>query len=663
MKRAALMVGAALLLATAAAEARVTRIEISRREPFAGGQAFGTVGPYEKVVGRFHGELDPGHPLNRVIVDLDRAPRNARGAVEYAADFYIMKPVDLAKGNGALFYDVNNRGNKIVLHQLNSAPRENDPSTPEHAGNGFLMRQGFTIVWSGWIPGLPATNHNLRLDVPVAAGGPAPIEETVWDEFLFNATGQTRARLTFRATSPDVGKAQLLVRDTNTSPPTALAAGQWEFVDEQAIRLLPAGTPFRMGAIYQLVYRAANPPVAGIGFAATRDLVAFLRREAADGAGTPNPLAIGGAAAVRRALAHGTSQSGRYLRDFVYRGFNEDEADRIVFDGLNPHIAGARLFLNYRFAQPNRMTHIAHGFMFYPDVGFPFAYETQADPLTGRSDGIFARCATRGNCPKVVHTVSSTEYWQSGGSLVTTDPLGRVDASPPDTVRLYLIASTQHVAFPTMPKDVCALSYNPVDLRPALRALTLALDRWVSDGTPPPPSRHPRIADGSLVAMEVLGFPRLPGVSLPAGPSARARVEYGGEYEQGLIRTVPPRLTSGTYGVLVPKVDADGNEIGGIRLPDIAAPTGTGTGWAVRANDAGAAGVLCYLDGFFLPFAKTKAEREARGDPRPSREERYRDQADYVARVRQAAEALGREGYLLAEDVQRIVDRAVTGSW
>lgn len=663
MKRGILAVATLLLLAATAAEARLTRIEVNRREPFAGGQPFGSVGSYEKIVGRFHGELDPTHPLNSGIVDLDNAPRNAGGRVEYSADFYILKPVDLARGNGALFYDVNNRGNKLILSQFNSAPRENDPSTPDHAGNGFLMRHGFVVVWSGWIPGLPAGNNALRLEVPAATARSASIEETVWDEFLLNTKGEMQARLTFRAASTDRSTAKLLVRDTNDSPPTVLGPDQWEFVGDQAIRLLPAGTPFQPGAIYQLVYRAANPPVAGIGLAATRDLVSFLRYAGADDGGTPSPLAAGGTPAIRRALAHGTSQSGRYLRDFVYRGFNEDERSQIVFDGINPHIAGARLFLNYRFAQPNRMTHTAHGFMFYPEVTFPFAYETQADPLTGKSDGILARCAARGNCPKVIHTVSSTEYWQSGNSVITTDPLGQRDSTPPDTVRHYLIAGTQHVGFPTMPKGVCALPYNPVDLRPVLRALARALDRWVADGTPPPPSRYPRIADGSLVGMEALGFPKIPGVTLAARPNARLRMDYGPDYERGIIGRVLPEIRPETYGVLVPKVDADGNEVAGIRLPDIAVPTGTATGWVVRSAEAGGAGALCYLDGFFLPFAKTKAEREAKGEPRPALEERYRDKADYVARVRQAAEALEREGYVLGEDVPRIVDQAARVTW
>ena len=359
----------------------------------------------------------------------------------------------------------------------------------------------------------------LRIEVPTAAPAGGPIEQTVWDEFLFNVDGAMQGRLTFPRRAPTPAEATLLVRARNADEPTIVPRDQWEFVDAQTIRLKPAA-PFRIGAIYQLIYKAADPPVAGIGFAATRDLVSFLRYAAADDAGTANPLAAGGRPAVDRALAHGTSQSGRYLRDFVYRGFNEDESSRIVFEGINPHVATARLFLNHRFAQPNRMVHIAHGFMFFPDVSFPFAYETQTDPFTGTSDGILARCTARGNCPKVIHTNTGTEYWQSGQSLITTDALGSRDGAVPETVRIYHFAGTQHVEIQTMPKGVCATPYNTVDYRPLLRATLVALDRWVKDGTAPPPSRHPRIADGSLVHDDCAGVP-IPG--LPTGERARTR--------------------------------------------------------------------------------------------------------------------------------------------
>ena len=568
----------------------------------------------------------------------------------------------MAKGNGALLYDVNNRGNKRALIQFNSARASNDPTTPEEAGNGFLMRQGFSVVWSGWIPNLPTANNALRIEVPTATGGSGPIEQTVWDEFLFNNATTTTAKLTFKAVGSEAGAATLLVRSRNSEEPAVVPRERWEFVDAQTIRLTPAGTAFQIGAIYQLIYKAADPVVSGIGFAATRDLVAFLRRDAVDEAGTANPLAPAGSPAVDRALAHGTSQSGRYLRDFVYRGFNEDEANRIVFEAINPHVATARLFLNQRFAQPNRMVHIAHGFMFFPDVSFPFAYETQTDPFTGASDGILARCTARANCPKVIHTTTGTEYWQSGQSLITTDPLGRGDGTAPPSVRIYHFAGTQHVEIQTMPKGICATPSNTVDYRPLLRAVLASLDRWAKDGTPPPPSRHPRIADGSLVDTAAPGV-TIPGLPPAKEPNTRPRFDYGPDFAKGIIGKTLPVALPDRYGVLVPKVDADGNETGGIRLPDIAVPTGTATGWSVRSATAGGVAELCYLDGSFVPFARTKAEREAKADTRPSLEERYRDAADYAAKVHSAADALQQEGYLLPEDVERIAARASSTAW
>jgi hypothetical protein len=658
----ALSFGVAILLFANVAEARVTRIEITRHQLFADGQEFGSAGSYEKLVGRFYGELDPVAVLNSGIVDLDKAPRNAQGMVEYSSDFYILKPVDLSKGNGTLLYDVNNRGNKQALVQFNSAPRENDPSTAADAGNGFLMRYGFTIVWSGWLPDLPAINNNLRLYVPAANDPGGPILQKVWDEFLFNDKTTTQAKLSFPAASTSSDHATLVVRESNAAPPKAVAREQWEFVDAQSIRLLPAGTAFAMGTIYQLIYEAKDPPVAGIGLAATRDWIAFLRHAKADNAGNPNPMADNGHFPLTRVLAHGTSQSGRYLRDFVYRGFNEDETGQIVFDGINPHIATGRSFLDFRFAQPERMQNIGYGFVSFPNTDFPFAYELQKDPFTGVNDGILARCTERHNCPKAIHTVSAIEYWQSGESLVTTDPLGHRDGNPPDNVRIYQIASTQHVDFPTMPKGVCAQPWNTVDRRPVLRAMLVALDRWVKDGTEPPASRYPRIDDHSLVSMADWHFD-VAGVDRPEAPNWKPRVDYGPNFQKGIIDKVPPETLPDTYMVLIPQVDNDDNEIGGVRLPDIEVPVATATGWALRAKDAGGAGELCYLDGSYIPFAKNKAERIAKHDNRLSLEERYRDKADYVGQIAHSAEALEKSGYILAEDRQRIIERAEAMPW
>ena len=647
------------LLCAATAQAEVTRIEIASQAPFAGGRSFGATGPYVRVIGRFHGELDPTHPSNRNIVDLRAAPRNARGKVEYSADFDILRPADPAKGNGTLFYDVNNRGNKRIVHLLNDVPPSNALDTPDSVGDGFLMRHGFSVAWSGWIPGLPRTPHLLRLEVPSAPG----IEAPVWDEFLFNNNSQREARLSFSAASLEKANALLTVRDRNDDTPSVVQRDAWEFLDDGAIRLLPRGTPFRAGALYQFSYRARNPPVAGIGYAATRDWIGFLRYAQRDAAGTPNPLGPEGRHRIGHALAHGTSQSGRFLRDLLHQGFNETEDLRIVFDGMNPHIASARLYLNWRFAQPNRAYSMGYGFLGYPDAGFPFAYEKQRDPMRRLEDGLLERCRKRDLCPKILHTVTSTEYWQGGHSLNTADAAGEKDLALPENVRIYHFAGTQHVITPTMPKGVCALPANgapngAVDPRPGMRALLLALDRWVKQGTPPPPSVYPRIADGTLVAASAQKWPALPDFAAPRSPNPMAQFDYGQKLAEGIIDTVPPAPHPFRYKVLVPQIDADGNELAGLRMPEQAVPFATTTGWALRSAEGGGAGELCYLDGMALPFAKTAAEREAARDPRPSLAERYQDRNAFLSRIRSAAQDLVKRGYYLEEDVEKTVQRA-----
>jgi hypothetical protein len=631
------------------AQADVTRIEITRRDTFPG-PGFGAAGAYERLTGRFHGELDPAHALNAGIVDLARAPRNARGRVEYVADLDLLKPVDLARGNGALLYDVNNRGNKRVLVDFNDAPAGNDPTTLEHLGNGFLMRQGFTVVWSGWNAGLPSTNQAMRIDPPQAEG----LEQPVWDELLANDRRTARWALSFPAASTDKSRARLTMRYRNGDAPVEIDAAGWTFVDARTIALAD-GRPFEMGVLYQFTYPAANPPVSGIGFAATRDLLSFLRHAQGEG----NPLAGG----IRRVLGYGASQSGRYLRDFTWRGFNEDEAGRQVFDAINPHISAARLFLDHRFAQPSRMTTLGYGFEGYPDTRFPFGYHETRDPLSGTEGSLLTRCLARGNCPRVIHTTTGTEYWQSGASLVTTDPQSRRDAPLPASVRVYHLAGTQHIPGATMPPAVCALPPNPVDVRPVQRALLLAMDRWVATGTEPPASRYPRIDQGTLVPFAQWRFPAIPGVQRPVGPSAKIRFDYGPRFDQGLFDVVPPRRLAGDYPVRVPQVDRDGNEIAGVRLPEQAVPLATTTGWAVRGAGSGTPGELCYLDGSQVPFLRHADQRRDMGDPRPSLAERYGTPAAWRTRLEAAARALVKDGLMVEEDVERLMRRFAAVNW
>lgn len=632
----------ALCVAASPAAAAITSLEIQRTESFAEGATFGATGAYVKIVGVAHGELDPAAPANRGIVNLDRAPRNERGRVEYDVDFYVLRPVDPTRGNRKILYEVTNRGRKLLLSWLHDAKETsalalNDPSRLEHAGNGFAFRLGYTLVWSGWDPEAPGADGGMRIRVPVATDGGKPIVRTIRDEFVFGTrlpAASPTAPLSYEAATLDQAQARLTVRAREADPPAQVPAAEWAFKGPRAIALVPEGTPFKPGFIYDFRYPAKDPKVLGIGFAATRDLLSFLRYEASDRAGTPNPVILGpDVTAIRATLALGISQAGRYLREHVERGFNRDEAGRRVFDGVLTHIAGAgKMFMNAEFAQPNR-TSTQHEDHFFPEVTPPFSVLRGDD-----SD------------PKLMEVNTSNEYWQKGASLLHTDPLGRNDVAPPEGERVYLVASSQHGGRAHAASDAgnCRLPRNPHSATPALRALLVSLDAWVVDGTRPPRNRIPLLRDGTLVDAAKLGFPVVPGVE---APRAANRIAPFGDW-------VEPRPDAAkAYVTLVIKVDADGNEMTGIRLPGVAAPLGTHTGWNLyRAPEL--AGELCDRDGTFVPFAVTKAEREAAKDPRLSLEERYKDRKGWLSYMRAVIYDLVYERLLLKEDADRIMSAA-----
>jgi len=419
-------IAAGLLLAVShgPAEARITRLQITTvQSPTFEGRTFGTggvVGTYEKLIGRAYGEVDPNDPRNALITDLALAPRNASGKIEYAMDVYILKPVDLHLGNRRLFVEVNNRGNKL-FGAFNGAPISNDPTTAADAGNAFLMNQGYALAWGGWDPTAAPGGSRLTIQVPVAhnADG-SSITGASYEYLVFDNATTGQGGITYAANSLDTTLARLSVRHHLTDAPTVLAPTDWQFVNAKTIRLLPAGTMFRQSAIYELSYTARDPVVAGLGFAATRDFVSFLRHATADDFGNPNPLA----GSVRHTVAFTVSQPARYVNDFVWLGFNEDEGGRRVFDGIENWIgAGDGVALNFRFAQPgrterNRQNHL------YPEATFPFAFATTVDHLTGKTDGRALRCRESETCPKLFDVISANEYWVKAGSLVHTDPAG-----------------------------------------------------------------------------------------------------------------------------------------------------------------------------------------------------------------------------------------------
>lgn len=634
----------------------LVRLQIDRIEPFADGMAFGTVGSYVRMKGTAYGELDPSHPRQAGIVSLEKAPRNARGMVEYAMDVYIMRPTDITKGNGTLLYEVNNRGRKLLLPVLHEALEGtpgalNDPTTAADAGNGFTFRQGYTIVWSGWDPDAPKVNHGMTLRAPVATENGRPIVQTIRDEFIFGtrlpATRLT-APLSYDAATEDQAQARLTVRAKEGDARTEIPASQWAYVDARTIQLLPAGTAFQPAWIYDFWYPARDPKVLGVGYAATRDLIAFLRYAAQDTTGTVNPIALSPAApGIKAVLAFGNSQSGRYLRDHVGLGFNQDEHGRKVFDGILTHVAGiGKVFTNYVFGQPNR-TGTQHEDHQFPENHFPFAHARLTDPHTGRTEALL-----RGDgCdPLIMEVNTSTEYWQKGASLLHTDPLGSRDLDLPPNVRVYLMAGTQHGGRAGMSLEQGNSCYprNPHNPAPALRALLVALEQWVTVGITPPDSRVPTLADGTLVTPQALAFPKIPGVQPPLQMNTIAVLEDW---------VHPPAKPEKTYQARIPQVDADGNEVSGIRLPSIAAPLATHTGWNLY-HLPGLDGELSDREGTCLPFAVTQAARLAAGDPRPSLVERYGDHAGYVQRVSAVVSELLQARLLLPEDAARFVDTA-----
>jgi hypothetical protein len=649
--------GAATVIAPPA-RAEITRIEIDRvASPAFEGASFGDVGQYEKLVGRAFGEVDPNDPEASRIADIDRAPRNAAGRVEYATDVVILRPIDSAKANGRLLYEPTNRGTVLSLAVLNDAPVRNDPVRAGDAGNGFLMRRGYTLLFSGWDVTAPIGGARLLAKAPIARHDDGePIVGPALEELVVDEDARTQMLLTYPAATTKTSAATLTMRRRQGDARIPFASDRFVFETPRTVRLLPEGTLFERGMIYELRYDATEPWVAGLAFAMVRDLAVFARRQGDAKARSTSPFA----GRVERVYGFAVSQTARFLRDFVHLGFNRapEEGGAPAFDGILNWIAGpSGGFFNFRFAQPAR-THRQRIGRVYPEREFPFTYADQRDPVTGRSDGRGARCEATKTCPKILEANSSNEYWVKVGSLLHTDLEGKDFVEAP-YVRTYLVSSIAHQA--ASGPGLCRQPRNPVTGRPVLRALLHALDAWVSDGTPPPPSRVPKVADGTLVSplpRVRVGFPAMPGVLYDGLVTTGERATFGESFSSGVLSQLPPRrLDARPYPVLVPATDADAHDRAGIRLPEIEVPVATHTGWARRAPENGGDD-LCDQFGQRIPFAKTRAERLATGDPRPSLEERYTSHEDYVTQVAKAAAVLVEERVMLPEDAERAVRAA-----
>jgi hypothetical protein len=686
-------------------EARITRIEIIRVEPAFGGASYDLVGAYERLIGRAYGEVDPREAKNAVIQDIALAPRNARGLVEYSTDVEILRPADKQNGNGVLFFNIVNRGNKHGITSFNADVPQRpsdlaDNNALKHAGDGWMMRQGYTMVWFGWQPDVLPGNSRIGMTVPVAhnADG-SPIIGIVRAELVLPAaanaavktlnlssgwfTAMTTASYPTASTDNRTPFSNgflptLTVRAKEGAARTPIANNEWSFgacpdggaatVNDKQI-CYPAG--FQSGRLYELIYRAKDPLVLGLGYAAARDLGAFLKNREQDDSGTANPVYRAG----NKAMVMGSSQSGRYIRSFIQLGFNQDEDGRMAFEGAYPHIGGGLMPLNVRFGQPGRAwgDQIDH---LYPAYDFPFTYARQRDPLTGREQGVLDRCRESGTCPLIFHVATALEMWEGRQSLGLTDPLGTTDVADPPNVRTFVMASTQHAAAQlplpnAQPFGVCQQQSNPNPHTWTMRALLTALTGWVKDGAEPPAGVVPRIANGTLVAPDQVRFPSVPATSYSevARPALRFLavhnplhvLDFGPQYRpaetSGVITLEPPRVGTAAYGVLVPQVDADGNDVGGVRSVYVEVPLGTYTGWNLGRKDR-FEDAFCSLNGSFVPFAPTKQERLDANDPRLSIEERYPSKDAYVTKVKQAADGLVAQRLLLPADAARLIREA-----
>lgn len=651
---AALMLMA--LISPAAGE--VTKWEITAKEDVAGGKPMGERGPYQRWTGVVHFALDPKLEANKQIVDLDLAKQNADGKVEFWSEFEMFVPADLKKANGAIFYEVNNRGKGTYDRLIDGD------------GDNFLFRQGYIVICSGWIAEvLPAADRQMMF-APEAREGGKPIRGVVRHDFVIDEPAERaaishRAGLgSYRPSERGLKNATLSMREREADKRQPVPREQWKlFISEVKLGDRVGQLPLielemkgglKPGWIYELIYEAEGPVVQGVGLAGIRDLLSCLKFEKSE----RNPL-VGprGGPLADRVLTFGTSQSGRLLRHFLYEGFNADEQGRKVMDGVISHVAGAGLgSFNHRFASPTR-TNGQHDEHLFPADWFPFTYGDSKDPYTGRTDGILRRAIATNTLPKLMHTQSSSEYWHRSGSLVHTDPLGERDAEIPKDVRIYTFGGTQHGSgngFPA-PKAKGQLPASPADYRPLMRALVTAMDEWVRDDKAPPPSAYPRIADGSLVGWKKneSGWPAVPGVAYPAVIHQPPLVDRGPEWESRGIATIEPPIVKEHYVVKVPAYGPDGNERGTLLGAGVAVPVATYTSWNLRNEEVGAAGELLNLQGGYIPFAQTEATRAKTRDPRPALLKRYPTYEDYEKQAISAAEKLIAQRYLLAEDLPR----------
>jgi hypothetical protein len=633
--------------------AKVVRVEISSRVDVLGGKKFGDAGAYERITGRVYFSLPVANAHNRRIVDLDKAVNLKNGEVEFSSDFIALRPKDSKKGNGSLLLEVPNRGRSRIIGLVDGGNW--DVSTD--AGDAWLLRNGYSIVALGWQWDAAAADA-LGFHAPVAKDNgktvtgllrgdvmlSKPTEEIPLGHLILGTIGGTE----YPVSAPDDARNTLTVRDSRDAERTVIPRSQWQFAHTVNGKLAPSDRhihlngEFQPGKVYEYVYVVADPVVAGGGFAAVRDFASYAKHDSS--AVTP----------AARVYGEGISQNGRFLRDFLYQGFNADENGKIALDGVLAHVAGAgRGSFNYRFAQPSRDAQPTSSVFFPTDI-FPFTDQPETDPLTGDKGGLLDRAVTEKVVPKIFFSNTSYEYWGRAAALIHVTADGKSDAVLSPNVRVYHFTGLQHFSVPFPPTrgegDLLGQApESPLPVKYFWRAMIANMDAWVRSNTAPPESSYPKIADGTLVALEKFAFPAIPGVNKPHEANDAKRLDFGANWHDGILSAQPPKIGK-AFPVLVPQVDADGNERDGVRLPEITVPLVTYAGWNLRDASIGAPDQRVSFEASYLPFPKTADARAKSGDPRKSIEERYSGREDYLSRYGRALDELVRQRWILEED-------------
>ena len=670
MLRIGRLVIAPLLSLANPAASEVTRIEILERVPLIEGKSFGKVGAYERIRGRLGFAVDPNAPENATIVDLKLAPRDADGRVQFAADFILMKPLDPTRANGRILYEVNNRGGIGMLGSFNNAAPSNAPSRPEHAGNGFLFEQGYTLLSTGWTWDVPPGGDRLRADLPGILDGGRPVTgKAIGEVAVLKPTDSAphvgMLSVGYPPVDPNSADAALTVRKPPDTVASVIDRNAWRFgrkVDGKVIydpNWITIDGGFKPGAIYRLTYRAREPRVVGLGLAAIRDALSFFKYQRGDSFGGVNPLADAGGEPPKTVLAFGHSQSGRVIAAMLELGLTVDGRGRGTIDGAYINVAGGgKGSFNHRFAQSSR--HFSPEVeMDFPTDYFPFSTADSVDPVSGASGSLLTRLTGKPT-PKLFIVNSSAEYWARAASLVHTTPDASADLPPAPTARVYFIAGGQHNPARGGDRGDFSACRNPLDYRPLMRGLLLHLDAWVTLDRAPPDSAVPQLSDGELgeLTQYAEAFPKIPALRIPARYLIPPRLDFGPRFAAEGIADLTPPQPKEPFAARVPMPDSDGIDRGGLRAPEIDAPLGTYTGWNLYNAATEAPDRIGRWDGSFIPFPRSEDEKIATGDPRLSVAERYVSRDAYLEKFAAAILSLAERELILGDDVNPMIDRA-----